>query len=144
MREIFIDFCSPFRHNTSPNTRALKSMACTNVSSLFPTPFMAWITNLTSAFLSYPFLINYIRGLTKLQVSDRNAQNFGVQLELLVNGIDIGEEWCDNYLDEPTQELVKSKASEARRSREWAHIQSMIATLLHWDGAEGGPWLCGK
>ena len=62
------------------------------------------------AYVGFPLLPlpRYVRGLAKIVVSDSNAHNFRVQLEFLIDGMDIDEEWCDNYLDGPAQEHVKS------------------------------------
>jgi hypothetical protein len=81
-----------------------------------------------------PPLPHYVRGLAKIVVSDRDAHNFRVQLEFLIDGMDIDEEWCDNYLDGPAQEHVKSKSTRsAKKLRMGSHpkYDGNLTTYIH-------------
>ena len=102
------------------NTNGRESMACTNVFSLFLIPITAFnsqdfddIMHLPN--VSFPFLPlpHYAGGLMKIVVSNRNERNFRVQLEFLIDGMDIDEEWCDNYLhQDPLKNMSKGSARE--------------------------------
>ena len=57
-----------------------------------------------------------------------------MQLEFLIDGMDIDEEWCDNYLDGPAQELVKSKNTRsAKKLRTGSHPKhdGNLTTYIH-------------
>ena len=79
-------------------------------------------------------LPHYVRGLAKIIVTDRNALNFRVQLEFLIDGMDIDEEWCDDYLDGPAQEHVKSISTRtAKKLRMGSHpkYDGNLTTYIH-------------
>ena len=74
----------------------------------------------------------------------RNAHNFRVQLEFLINGMNIDEEWCDNYLDGPAQEHVKRKSTRnMKKLRMGSHpkYDGNLTTYIHneteWKDALG-------
>ena len=115
-------FCSPFRSGRSYYNQHLAQYPRFKVNGMHQCfflvpdshygmnsqPFNDVMHLLSVGFPLLP-LPHYVRGLAKIAASDRNAHNFRVQLEFLIDGMDIDEEWCDNYLDGPAQELVKSK-----------------------------------
>jgi hypothetical protein len=120
-------------------------MACTNV--FFLVPDSNDIMHLPHVGFPLLPLPHYVRGLMKIAVSERNALNFRIQLEFLVDGMDIDEEWCDNYLDGPAHwhEHVKSKCTRsAKKLRMGSHpkydgnlttyIRSGRRPLVLWGG----------
>ena len=64
-------------------------------------------------------------------VSDRNEHNFRVQLEFLIDGMDIDEEWCDNYLDGHAQEHVKRKSTRSMRMGSHPKYDGNLTTYIH-------------
>ena len=65
-----------------------------------------------------------------------NAHNFRVQLEFLIDGMDIDEEWCDNYLDGPAsaREHVKRKSTQImKKLRMGSHpkYDGNLTTYIH-------------
>ena len=67
----------------------------------------------------------------KIVVSDRNAHNFRVQLEFLIDGMDIGEEWCDDYLDGPAQEHVKRKSTRSMTMGSHPKYDGNLTAYIH-------------
>ena len=67
-------------------------------------------------------------------VSDRNAHNFRVKLEFLIDGTDSDEEWCGNYLDGPAKEHVKRKSTlSMKKLRMGSHpkYDGNLTTYIH-------------
>ena len=67
----------------------------------------------------------------KIVVSNRNERNFRVQLEFLIDGMDIDEEWCDDYLDGPAQEHVKRKSTRSMTMGSHPKYDGSLTTYIH-------------
>ena len=79
-------------------------------------------------------LPHYVRGLAKIVVTEPDTLSFQVQLEFLIDGMDIDEEWCDNYLDGPAHEYVKSRSTRiAKKLRMGSHpkYDGNLSTYIH-------------
>jgi hypothetical protein len=120
------EFCSPFRPGRAYYTQHLAQHSRFKVNGMHQCFFLvpdshyglnSQVFNdvMQLPHVGFPLLPlpHYVRGLAKIVVSDRNAHNFEIQLEYLIDGMDIDEEWCDNYLDGPAQERVKSKSTRS-------------------------------
>ena len=150
VREVFnseFNFCSPFRPGRAYYTQHLAQYPRFKVNGMhqcfFLVPDSHYGLN-SQAFneimhlphVGFPLLPlpHYVRGLMKIVVSDRDAHNFRVQVEFLIDGMDIDEEWCDNYLDGPPLEHVKSKSTRsAKKLRMGSHpkYEGNLTTYIH-------------
>jgi hypothetical protein len=150
VREVFkseSNFCSPFRHGRSSYNQHLAQYPRFKINGMhqcfFIVPDSHYGLN-SEAFndimrlpnVGFPLLPlpHYIRGLTETVVSDRNALNFRIQLEYLIDGMDIDEKWCDNYLGGPAQEHVKKKSTRhAKKLRMGSHpkYEGNLTTYIH-------------
>ena len=147
VREVFnaeFNFCSPFRPGRAYYNQHLAQYPRFKVNGMhqcfFLVPDSHYGAN-SQAFddimhVGFPLLSlpHYVRGLAKIVVSDSNAHNFRVQLEFFIDGMDIDEEWCDNYLDGPAQEYVKSISTRsAKKLRMGSHpkYDGNLTTYIH-------------
>jgi hypothetical protein len=150
VREVFnteFNFCSPFRPGRAHYNQHLAQYPRFKVNGMHQcfhlVPDSHYGAN-SQAFndimhlpgVGFPLLPlpHYVRGLAKTVVSDRDAHNFRVQLEFLIDGMDIDEEWCDNYLDGPAQEHVKSKSTRiVKKLRMGSHpkYDGNLTTYIH-------------
>ena len=145
MREVFnseFDFCSPFRPARAYYTQHLAQYPRFKVNGMnqcfFLVPDSHYGLN-SQAFndilhlphVGFPLLPLplYVRGLMKIVLSDRNAHNFRVQLEYLIDGMDIDEEWCDSYLDGFAKECQKQEHAK-REGVENGLVRSMMVNFL--------------
>ena len=150
VREIFnteFNFCSPFRPGRAYYNQRLAQYPRFKVNGMHQCFFLvpdshyganpqAFNSIMHLPHVDSPLLphLHYVRGLAKIVVSDSNAHNFRVQLEFLVDGMDIDEEWCDNYLDGPAQELVKGISTRsAKKLRMGSHpkYDGNLTTYIH-------------
>ena len=103
------DFCPPFRPGRS-------------------------ILSISPRWLSSPTPSSLRQRSREIVSSDPNALNFRIQLEFLIDGMDIDEEWCDNYLDGPAQEYLKSKSTQSvKKLRMGSHpkYDGNLNTYIH-------------
>ncbi|KIM35677.1 hypothetical protein M413DRAFT_449627 [Hebeloma cylindrosporum] len=141
------DFCFPFRPGRSYYNRHLAQYPRFKINGMhqcfFLVPDSHYRVN-SQAFndiihlphVGFPLLPlpHYVRGLAEIAASDRNALSIRVQLEFLIDGMDIDEEWCDEYLDGSGQEYVKSKCTRnAKKLRMGSHpkYDGNLTTYIH-------------
>jgi hypothetical protein len=143
------DFCSPFRPGRSYYNEHLAQYPRFKVNGMHQCLFLVPdshygvdsqvfndIIPVNLPYVEFPLLPlpQYIRGLVKIVVSDSNAHNFRVQIEFLIDGMDIDEEWCDDYLDGPAQEYVKKFSTRsAKKLRMGSHpkYDGNLTTYIH-------------
>ena len=80
-------------------------------------------------------LPHYVQGLANVVTSqgERNG-TFVVQIEYLIDGMDLDDEWCRKYLDGPAQEYVRSKSTPiAKRDKMGSHpkYEGNMTTFIH-------------
>lgn len=85
--------------------------------------------------IAYPLLPLpvYIQGLLVALATEPDG-NFDCQLEFLIDGMDIDEEWCTRYLRGPALEYVLTRSTRNRKkSRMGSHpkYDGNITTYIH-------------
>jgi len=80
-------------------------------------------------------LPHYVQGLASVVTSqiEKNG-NFAIQIECLIDGMDLDQDWCYKYLDGPAQEYVRSKStSTAKKNRMSSHpkYDGNLTTFIH-------------
>lgn len=142
------EFCFPFRPGRSYYNRHLSQHSRFRVKNmnqcffLVPAPhyglrpgvFVEFMQPLDLAFPLLP-LPHYIQGLADIVVNDdTDSNNFLTQITFLVDGVDIGEDWCNMYLDGPSREFVRSLSTpSAKKARMGSHpkYEGNLTTYIH-------------
>jgi hypothetical protein len=138
-QEVFMaatEFCFPFRPGRSYYNGHLAEYSRFKVKGmnqcflLVPASHYGldsnnFISMMRSPALNFPLLPlpHYINGLASIAVSNRtDHHNFESQIEFLIDGMDIDEEWCCTYLDGPGLEFVRSRCTRsAKKARMGSH-----------------------
>jgi hypothetical protein len=87
--------------------------------------------------LDFPLLPlpHYVKGLASIAVThNTDDNNFFTQLEFLIDGMDIDEEWCHTYLDDPALEFIRNRSTRsAKRARMGSHpkYEGNLTTYIH-------------
>jgi len=99
---------------------------------------MACIQNvIRSPDLDFPLLPlpHYVKGLANITVThNTDDNNFLTQLEFLIDGMDIDEEWCHTYLDNLALEFIRDRSTRsAKRARMGSHpkYEGNLTTYIH-------------
>ena len=64
----------------------------------------------------------------KIVVFNCDAHNFRVQLGFIIDGMDIDEEWCDNYLDGKSEEVENGARFKMRTGFFHCFFQILLPT----------------
>jgi len=94
--------------------------------------------------LDFPLLPlpRYVNGLASVAVRPNMDNNSIIaQIEFLIDGMDIDEEWCHIYLNGPCRDLVKSKSSpSAKKARMGSHpkYEGNLTTCIRNDKERNG------
>ncbi|KAF8809430.1 hypothetical protein BYT27DRAFT_7187722 [Phlegmacium glaucopus] len=130
------EFCYPFRPSRSFYNKHLAQYSRFRVKGMRQCFFLvpdshygldpkAFDEIMRPPHLGFPLLPlpRYVNGLASVVVrSGIDNNNFAVQIEFLIDGMDIDEEWCCTYLDGPGQDLVQSRSSQsAKKARMDSH-----------------------
>ena len=87
--------------------------------------------------LDFPLLPlpHYVNGLASAALRPNIDNNsFLVQIEFLIDGMDIDEEWCRIYLDGAGRDLVQSRSSRSvKKARMGSHpkYEGNLTTYIH-------------
>lgn len=78
--------------------------------------------------LSLPILPlpHYVRGLATVAALPGSSalNNFDCQLEYLIDGMDIDEEWCDRFLNDDSRQFVRKNSTRvAKKERMGSHFK---------------------
>jgi len=151
IQEAFVamtEFCFPFRPGRSYYNRHLSQYLHFRVKnmnqcfflvpaphySLHPGVFVNIMQPLDLAFPLLP-LPHYIQGLADIVVNDgMDNNNFLTQITFLIDGVDIGEDCCNMYLDGPSLEFVQSISTpSAKKVRMGLHpkYEGNLTTYIH-------------
>jgi hypothetical protein len=142
------EFCFPFRPGRSHYNRHLSQYSRFRVKDmnqcffLVPAPHYglhpgAFVDIMQLPDLAFPLLPlpHYIKGLANIVVSHgTDNNNFLTQITFLIDGVDIGEEWCNMYLDGPSLEFVRSISTRsAKKDRMGSHpkYEGNLTTYIH-------------
>ncbi|KIJ34642.1 hypothetical protein M422DRAFT_34990 [Sphaerobolus stellatus SS14] len=129
--DMLADFYFPFRYARSEYARHLRPYPRFKVKGMHqcfclvpghhygvhPKGFQDILSNLDERFLPLP---HYIQGLVTMILNKHIVfpNNFLCQLEFLIDGSDLDEDWCNLYLDGRPRAFVRSRSSRvAKKSR---------------------------
>jgi hypothetical protein len=105
--------------------------------SYFGLPPKAFDDIMDSPHLSFPLLPlpHYVKGLANIATTEgTDSNNFVSQIYFLVDGMDIDEEWCHNYLDGLALAFVLRKSTRgAKKARMGSHpkCEGNLTTFIH-------------
>ena len=145
------EFCFPFRPGKSYYNRHLRQYPRFRVKGmnqcffLIPDSLYGLNSNVFADIIplgddgNFPLLPlpHYVRGLASTAAApsyNRDDSNFVVQIEFLIDGMDIDEEWCSIYLDDPSLEFVRSRSTRsAKKARMGSHpkYEGNLTTYIH-------------
>jgi len=80
-------------------------------------------------------LPHYVQGLANV-VTNQNEKNviFATQIEHLIDGMDLDEEWCRKYLDGPAEVYVRSKSTPTAKKNRMGSLpkyEGNLTTFIH-------------
>jgi hypothetical protein len=142
------DFCSPFRPPHSYYNRHLTRFPRFKVNGMnqcfalvpachFGMPAKVFDTIMHPPHVGFPLLPlpYYVGGMVSVAVNQgTDDNNFLSQIEFLIDGMDIEEEWCCKYLSGSEQEFVQNKSTRgAKRLRMGSHpkYEGNLTTYIH-------------
>jgi hypothetical protein len=142
------EFCTPFRPGRSNYNQHLSKYPrfkikgmnrcfCVVPGSHFGLSPKAFDDIMDFPHLSFPLLPlpNYVKGLANIATTEgTDSNNFVSQIEFLVDGMDIDEEWCHNYLDGRALAFVLRKSTRsAKKARMGSHpkYEGNLTTFIH-------------
>lgn len=101
---------------------------------LNPTAFLDLLEVSICRFPLLP-LPRYVQGLANVVTSHgKKNETFSTQIEHLIDGMDLDEEWCRKYLDGPAEVYVRNKStSTAKKNRVGSHpkYEGKLTTFIH-------------
>jgi len=142
------EFCFPFRPGRSNYNRHLIQYSRFRVKGMNQCFFLVpashyglhsevFVDVMRSPGLHFPLLPlpHYVKGLASIAVThNADDNNFVTQLEFLIDGMDIDEEWCNTYLDDPALEFIRSRSTRsAKKARMGSHpkYEGNLTTYIH-------------
>jgi hypothetical protein len=144
------DFCFQFRPRAAKSSysehvahfprfrvRGMNQCFCLVTDSHYGLNPRAFADLLHRPHIGFPLLPlpHYVQGLASMVAGQNTSNpNFCIQIEYLIDGMDIDEEWCHNFLNGPAQEYVRSKSTPiAKKNRMGQHpkYDGNLTTYIH-------------